>query len=114
MSNYRLMSPEDFNKCLTLQPFGGLSVQVDTKYFKEFHVYYRGIREVEVTDTFLWIFKRKRKTIQFCRIFVLAEYKTNLYISSVYSCHVSLISSAFVKSISFLSFIVPILNEIFS
>ncbi|MBR0237384.1 MAG: DUF3754 domain-containing protein [Thermoguttaceae bacterium] len=77
VSNYRLMSPEDFNKCLTLQPFGGLSVQVDTKYFKEFHVYYRGIREVEVTDTFLWIFKRKRKTIQFCRIFVLAEYKTN-------------------------------------
>lgn len=77
VSNYRLMSQEDFNKCLTLQPYGGLSVQVDTKYFKEFKVYYRGIREVEVTDPFLWIFKRKRKTLQFCRIFVLAEYKTN-------------------------------------
>ena len=77
VSNYRLMSQEDFNKCLALQPFGGLSVQVDTQYFKEFHVYYRGIREVEVTDSFLWIFKRKRKTIQFCRIFILAEYKTN-------------------------------------
>lgn len=77
VSNYRLMSQEDFNKCLTLQPFGGLSVQVDTKHFKEFHVFYRGVREVEVTDTFLWIFKRQRKTLQFCRIFVLAEYKTN-------------------------------------
>ena len=77
VSNYRLMSQEDFNKCLTLQPFGGLSVQVDAKHFKEFHVFYRGVREVEVTDTFLGIFKRKRKTLQFCRIFVLAEYKTN-------------------------------------
>ena len=77
VSNYRLMTQEDFNKCLTLQPFGGLSVQVDTKHFKEFHVYYRGVREVEVTDTFFWIFKHKRKTLQFCRIFVLAEYKTN-------------------------------------
>lgn len=77
VSNYRLMTQEDFNKCLTLQPFGGLSVQVDTKHFKEFHVYYRGVREVEVTDTFFWILKHKRKTLQFCRIFVLAEYKTN-------------------------------------
>ena len=77
VSNYRLMSQEDFNKCLTLQPFGGLSVQVDTKHFKEFNVYYRGIREVETTDTYFWVFKRKRKTLQFCRIFVLAEYKTN-------------------------------------
>ena len=77
VSNYRLMSQEDFNKCLTLQPFGGLSVQVDTKHFKEFHVFYRGIREVEVTDTFFWLLKHKRKTLQFCRIFVLAEYKTN-------------------------------------
>ena len=77
VSNYRLMSEEDFNKCLSLQPFGGLSVQVDTKHFKEFHVYYRGVREVEVTDTFFWILKHKRKTLQFCRIFVLAEYKTN-------------------------------------
>lgn len=76
-SNYCLMSQEEFNKCLTLQPFGGLSVQVDTSHFEEFHVYFRGVREVEVTDTFLWIFKRKRKTIQFCRIFVLAKYKTN-------------------------------------
>lgn len=76
-SNYSLMSQEDFNKCLTLQPFGGLSVQVDTKHFKEFHVFYRGLREVEVTDTFLWVFKRPRKTLQFCRIFVLAEYKSN-------------------------------------
>ena len=77
VSNYRLMSEEDFNKCLSLQPFGGLSVQVDTKHFKEFHVYYRGVREVEVTDTFFWMLKHKRKTLQFCRIFVLAEYKTN-------------------------------------
>ena len=77
VSNYCLMSQEDFNKCLTLQPFGGLSVQVDTKHFKEFHVYYRGIREVEVTDKYLGIFKHKRNTLQFCRIFVLAEYKTN-------------------------------------
>ncbi|MBR5711638.1 MAG: DUF3754 domain-containing protein [Thermoguttaceae bacterium] len=77
VSNYRLMSQEDFNKCLTLQPFGGLSVQVDTKHFKEFNVFYRGIREVEVTDTFFWLLKHKRKTLQFCRIFVLAEYKTN-------------------------------------
>ncbi len=77
VSNYRLMSEEDFNKCLSLQPFGGLSVQVDTKHFKEFHVYYRGVREVEVTDTFFWLLKHKRKTLQFCRIFVLAEYKTN-------------------------------------
>ena len=77
VSNYRLMSQEDFNKCLTLQPFGGLSVQVDAKHFKEFHVYYRGVREVEVADTFFWFFKRRRKTLQFCRIFVLAEYKTN-------------------------------------
>ena len=77
VSNYRLMTQEDFNKCLTLQPFGGLSVQVDTKHFKEFHVYYRGVREVEVTDTFFWLLKHKRKTLQFCRIFVLAEYKTN-------------------------------------
>ena len=77
VSNYRLMSQEDFNKCLTLQPFGGLSVQVDAKHFKEFHVFYRGVREVEVTDTYFWILKHKRKTLQFCRIFVLAEYKTN-------------------------------------
>ncbi len=77
VSNYRLMSQEDFNKCLTLQPFGGLSVQVDTKHFKEFHVFYRGIREVDVTDRFFWLLKHKRKTLQFCRIFVLAEYKTN-------------------------------------
>ena len=77
VSNYRLMSQEDFNKCLTLQPFGGLSVQVDTKHFKEFHVFYRGIREVEVTDKFFLLLKHTRKTLQFCRIFVLAEYKTN-------------------------------------
>ena len=77
VSNYRLMSQDEFNKCLALQPFGGLSVQVDIKHFKEFHVFFRGVREVEVTDRFLWFFKRQRKTIQFCRIFVLAEYKTN-------------------------------------
>ena len=77
VSNYRLMSQEDFNKCLTLQPFGGLSVQVDTKHFKEFYVFYRGVREVEITDSFLRLFKRNRKTLQFCRIFVLAEYKNN-------------------------------------
>ena len=76
-SNYLLMSNDNFNKCLRLQPFGGLSVQIDTEKFKQFHVYYRGIREVEVTDKLLWIFKRNRRTIQFCRIFVLAEYITN-------------------------------------
>lgn len=76
-SNYRLMSQKEFNKCLTLQPFGGLSIRVDTKQFKEFRVFYRGVREVEVTDTFLLLFKRKRKTIQFSRIFILAEYNEN-------------------------------------
>ena len=36
-----------------------------------------------------------------------------VYISSVYSCHLFLLSSASVRSIPFLSFIVPILHECF-
>jgi len=41
------------------------------------------------------------------------SWKSFLYSSSVYSCHLFLISSASVRSIPFLSFIVPIFHEMF-
>ena len=42
------------------------------------------------------------------------SWRSFLYSSSVYACHLFLISSAFVRSFPFLSFIYPSLHEMFS
>jgi len=46
-------------------------------------------------------------------IVIIGLWRSFLYSSSVYSCHLFLISSASLRSILFLSFIEPILHEIF-
>lgn len=75
MSNYRILTEEQFNECLKLQPFGGLSVTVDTHAFQEFHVYYRGVRETQKTDTLFYFWRRTRDVQELKRVFVLARYK---------------------------------------
>ena len=75
VSNYCLMAESEFADCMKLQPFGSLSVKIDTGKFDSFDVYCRGLQHVDVTDTYLYIFKHVRPTIQICRVFVLAQYK---------------------------------------
>ncbi len=62
--------------CLKIQTFGSLTLQVDTSKFDSFDVFYRGVREAEVTDRFLYFWKHQRKTVRISRVFVLAEYKS--------------------------------------
>lgn len=75
VSNYRVLTEAQFNECLKLQPFGGLSVTVDTHAFQEFHVYYRGVRQTQRTDTLFYLWRRTRDVQEMKRVFVLARYK---------------------------------------
>ena len=75
VGNYRLLSEEEFNRCLELQPFSGLSVTVGTDAFEEFHVYYRGVRTTRKTLPVLYLWKTHRETRELKRVFVLARYK---------------------------------------
>jgi len=74
IGNYREMKDDQLAECLKLQPIGGLSVHVDTDDFEEFHVYYRGIREQNETETFLF-WKRLRPVKLLKRVFVMASFK---------------------------------------
>ncbi len=75
VSNYRVLREDEFNECLKLQPFGGLAVTVDTHAFQEFHVYYRGVRMTQKTDTIFYFWKQTRDVRELKRVFVLAQYK---------------------------------------
>lgn len=75
VGNYRILSEAEFNECLKLQPFSGLSVSVDTTAFETFHVYYRGVRTVPETSRFYYFWKKTREVRQLKRVFVLARYK---------------------------------------
>ncbi|MDO4551481.1 MAG: DUF3754 domain-containing protein [Planctomycetia bacterium] len=74
-SNYRLLSEEELNECLRLQPYGGLSITVNTDAFDVFHVYYRGVRKTQKIHKKLYFLKNTQETLELKRIFVLAQYK---------------------------------------
>ena len=75
IGNYRELTPKQFAECLTMQPIGGLSVHVDTGDFDQFHVYYRGVKQREETERFLFFWKRTRPLVSLNRVFVIARFK---------------------------------------
>ena len=44
--NYQVLTEDQFNECLKLQPFGGLRLGANTENFAYFRMYYRGIRDI--------------------------------------------------------------------
>ncbi|MDO5581460.1 MAG: DUF3754 domain-containing protein [Planctomycetia bacterium] len=78
--NFVPLSEEEFNHCLTCQPLGGLTVQVDLKDFQFFRVYIRGIQpdEIRLPRWKFWIRKKTRETSIFKKVFILAKYKSDL------------------------------------
>lgn len=74
-SNYSELTPQQLDECLKLQPMGGLSVHVDTDDFDEFHVFYRGIRQEEKIERFLFFWSFSRTVRLMKRVFVLARFR---------------------------------------
>lgn len=73
--NYTELTANELDECLKLQPMGGLSVHVDTADFDEFHVFYRGIRQRDEQERFLFLWQWKRPVTYMNRVFVLARFK---------------------------------------
>jgi len=71
--NFREMTEEQLDACLDKQPIGGLSVHVNKQHFSEFGVFYRGKRKETIIEKRFFIFRWKRPTTVFRRVFVLAR-----------------------------------------
>ena len=71
--NYREMTEEQLDACMDKQPIGGLSVHVDKRNFSEFGVFYRGRRNEVITEKRFILFRWKRSTMVFSRVFVFAR-----------------------------------------
>lgn len=78
LSNFTQLSQDQLNQCLKLQPYGGLSVRVDTSDFSDFDVFYRGIRPGEHRLP-KWKFWKKKpiETHILKRIYVIASYRSS-------------------------------------
>ncbi|MBR5627051.1 MAG: DUF3754 domain-containing protein [Thermoguttaceae bacterium] len=76
LGNFTQLSQEQLNQCLHMQPYGGLSVSVDTSDFSEFNVFYRGIRKGERRFPKWKFWKRQPvETVILKRVYVIACYK---------------------------------------
>ena len=75
--NFVSLSEDELNRCLSLQPHGGISVRVDLEDFESFRVFFRGVRPEEKKFPW-WCFWRRNAVIQtriLKRTLVLARYR---------------------------------------